>query len=115
MDMGDNSRGKVDIMGIIKLKLATGYVLELQEVSYIPSIRGNFLSLSLLDSQGYSFLFENNKVEMCKDGKVVSFITVAVYIDLIYLIMVSIILLILLLLLNAQELMIIPQYYGIRI
>ena len=113
--MGDNSRVKVDIMGIIKLKLATGYVLELQEVSYIPSIRGNFLSLSLLDSQGYSFLFENNKVEMYKDGKVVGFITVAVYIDLIYLIMVSIILLILLLLLNAQELMIIPQYYGISI
>ena len=32
----DSSRAKVDIMGIIKLKLATGYVLELQEVSYVP-------------------------------------------------------------------------------
>ena len=62
--MGDRSRAKVDIMGIIKLKLATGYVLELQEVSYVPSIRRNLLSISLLDSQGYSFLFGNNKVEM---------------------------------------------------
>ena len=35
-------------MGLIKLKLATGYVLELQEVSYVPSIRRNLLSISLL-------------------------------------------------------------------
>ena len=28
MYMGDSSRAKVDIMGIIKLKLATGYVLD---------------------------------------------------------------------------------------
>ena len=42
--MGDSSRAKGDIMGIIKLKLATRYVLELQEVSYVPSIRRNLLS-----------------------------------------------------------------------
>ena len=60
-------------MGIIKLKLAIRYVLDLQEVAYVPSIRGNLLSISLLDSQGYSFLFGNNKVEMYKDGKVVGF------------------------------------------
>ena len=30
---------KVDIMGTIKLKLTTGYVLESQEVSYVPSMR----------------------------------------------------------------------------
>ena len=47
--MGDSSRAKVNIMGIIKLKLATGYVLELQEVSYVPSIRRSLLSISLLD------------------------------------------------------------------
>ena len=29
----DSSRTKVDVMGIIKLKLATRYVLDLQEVS----------------------------------------------------------------------------------
>ena len=57
MYMGDISRAKVDIMRIIKLKLATRYGLELQEVSYVPSIRRNCLSISLLDSQGYSFFF----------------------------------------------------------
>ena len=57
MYMGDSLRAKVDIMGIIKLKLATGYVLEVQEVSYVPSIRKILLSISLLNSQGYSFLF----------------------------------------------------------
>ena len=87
--MGDNSRAKVDIMGIIKLKLATRYILKLQEFSYVPSIRINLLSISLLDGQGYSFLFGNNKVEMYKEGKVVVFLFflvpyVSVYIDLIY-------------------------------
>ena len=48
--MGDNSRAKMDITRIIKLKLATRYVFELQEVSYVPSIRRNLLSISLLDS-----------------------------------------------------------------
>ena len=73
MYMGDSSRAKVDIMGIIKLKLAIGYVLELQEIFYVPSIRRNLLFIFLLDSQGYIFLFGNNKVEMYKDGKVVGF------------------------------------------
>ena len=53
--MGDSSRVKVDIKGIIKLKLATRYVLEIQEVSYVTSIRRNLLSISLLDTQGYTF------------------------------------------------------------
>ena len=53
--MGDSSRAKVDTLGIIKLKLATGYVLELQEVSYVPSVRRNLLSISLLVSQSYIF------------------------------------------------------------
>ena len=36
-------------------------------------MRRNLLSISFLDSQGYNFLFGNNKVEMYKDGKVVGF------------------------------------------
>ena len=107
--MGDSSRSKEDIMGIIKLKLDTRYVLELQEVSYVPSIRRNLLSISLLDSQGYSFCLEITKLKCIRMVKwLVLEPYVAIYIDLIYLIMVSIILLILLLLLlfllNAQEL-----------
>ena len=45
--MGDSSRAKVDIMRIIKLRFATRYVLELQEVSYVPSIKINLLSIFL--------------------------------------------------------------------
>ena len=47
-----SSRVKVDIVRIIKLKLAIGYVLELQEVSYMSSIRRNLLSIYFLDNQG---------------------------------------------------------------
>ena len=48
MYMEDSSRAKVNIMGIINVKLATRYVLELQEVSNVSSIRRNLLSISLL-------------------------------------------------------------------
>ena len=33
--MGASSRVKVDIMGILTLRLTSGYVSELQEVSYV--------------------------------------------------------------------------------
>ena len=113
--MGDSSREKVDIMRTIKLKLATGYVLKLQKVFYIPSIRRNLSSISLLNSQGYRFFcLKIAKLKCIRMGKwLVLELYVAIYIDLIYLIMVLIVLLILLLLLllllNVQELMIIPQ------
>ena len=121
--MGDSSRAETDIMGITKLKLATRYILELQEVSYVPSIRRNLLYIFLLDSQGYIFLFGNNKVEMYMDGKVVGFFFFGTLCGNLYrldlLIMVSVILLVMLLLLlfllNAQKLMIIPQCYGISV
>ena len=95
MCMEDNLRVKVDIMGIIKLKFATRYVLELQEIFCGPSIKRNLLSIFLflivkVIIYIFFFFFGNNKVEMYEDGKVVGFLEpyVAIYIDLIYLIMV---------------------------
>ena len=86
--MGDGSRAKLDIMGIIKLKLAIGYVLELQEVSYVPSIRRNLLSISLLDSQGYNFCLKITKLKCIRMVKLLVLEPYeAIYIDLIYLVM----------------------------
>ena len=104
-------------MGIIKLKLTTRFVLELEEVSYVLSICYLFL---FLDSQGYSFCLEIKKLKCIKMVKLLVLeLYVAIYIDLIYLIMVSIILLImllhLLLFLSIQELMIILQCDDISV
>ena len=108
-------------MGIIKLKLATRYVLELQEVSYVPLIRKKTCYLfPFWIIKVIVFCLEITKLKCIRMVKLLVLEHyVAIYIDWIYLIMISIILLILLLLLllllNAQELMIIPQCYGISV
>lgn len=73
--MRDSSRVKVDIVRTIKLKLATNHVLELQEISRVPSIRRNLIYISLLVSQVYSSVFGNMKVELFKDFVFVGFET----------------------------------------
>lgn len=55
INIRDNSRVKIDILRTIKLKPTTEYTMELQNVSYIPFIRRNLLSMYLLDK--YSFVF----------------------------------------------------------
>ena len=59
--MGDGTRVKVECFGIVKLKLSTGNFLELVDVAYVPSIRRNLISVSLLDKFGYSVHFEKKK------------------------------------------------------
>ena len=37
-------------------------------MAYIPSIRRNLISISILDRLGYSFLFETGKVNLYRDS-----------------------------------------------
>ena len=62
--MGDGSRVKIDFFGMIKLRLATESFLLLHDVAYIPSLRRNLISVSILDRQGYSFHFGGGKVDI---------------------------------------------------
>ena len=55
--MGDGSKVKVEFFGMIKLRLATKSFLLLHDVAYIPSLRRNLISVSILDRQGYTFHF----------------------------------------------------------
>ena len=54
---GDDTRVQVDFLGIVILQFSTGNFLELQDVAYIPLIGRNLISVPILDSLGYSFLF----------------------------------------------------------
>ena len=69
--MGKGTNVKVDFFGVVKLQLSTGSFLEFN-VAYIPSIRRNLISVSLLDKCGYSFLFGNGKVVMYSDSLLIS-------------------------------------------
>ncbi|KAL6350396.1 hypothetical protein AAG906_004347 [Vitis piasezkii] len=62
--MGDGSKVKVEFFGMIKLRLATESFLLLHDVAYIPSLRRNLISISILDRQGYSFHFRGGKLDI---------------------------------------------------
>ena len=62
--MDDGSKVKVDFFGMIKLRLATESFLLLHDVAYIPSLRRNLISVSVLDRQGYFFHFGGGKVDI---------------------------------------------------
>ena len=47
--MGDSIRVQVDFLGVVRLQLNTGNFLELQDVTYIPSMRRNLILVPILD------------------------------------------------------------------
>ena len=65
--MREGTKVKVVFLGV-RLQLSTNFFLELQDVTYIPSIRRNLISISILDRLGYSFLFGTRKVKLYRDS-----------------------------------------------
>ena len=59
---------QVDFLGVVRLHLNIGNFLELQGVVYIPSIRRNLISVAILDTLRYSFLFGTGKVKLYRDS-----------------------------------------------
>ena len=70
MYMGDGTRVRVDLLGVVRLQLRTRNFLKLRDVVYIPSIRRNLISVPILDRLGYSvfFFFETRKVNLYQDS-----------------------------------------------
>ena len=63
MYMGDGTRVRVDLLGVVRLQLSTRNFLKLRDVAYIPSIRRNLISVPILDRLGYSVFFFFLKLE----------------------------------------------------
>ena len=55
--MRDGTEVQVDFLGVVRLQLSPKKNLELQDVTYIPSMRRNLISVPILDRLRYSFLF----------------------------------------------------------
>lgn len=64
MNMSNVLKFKVEHIGTIKLILASNYVLNLSHTAFIPSIRRNLISVSILDKCGYVFYFRNGKAKI---------------------------------------------------
>ena len=58
-------------MAVYRLKLESGYFLDLDETFYVPSFRQNLISVSLLDKSGYSCSFRNKKFSLFQNSNVV--------------------------------------------
>jgi len=64
--MVNNAMAPVLGVGRINLKLTSEKTLILQDVHYVPEVRRNLISGTLLVQQGYKLVFESNKVIITK-------------------------------------------------
>jgi transposase InsO family protein len=59
--MGNGEKALVEFIGVVNLPLASGGVLVLDDVVYVPSLRRSLISVSKLDSSGFGFHFGNKR------------------------------------------------------
>ena len=57
--LGIGEKALVKFIGVVNLPLASGGVLVLNDVVYVPSLRRSLISVSKLDSSGFVFHFGN--------------------------------------------------------
>ena len=66
--MGNAATALVKGKGTIDLKLTSGNTLSLQDVSFVPEVRRNLISGSMLNKHGFKLVFESNKLVLTKGG-----------------------------------------------
>jgi GAG-pre-integrase domain len=60
---------EVGAVGTLRLILKSGFILDLHDVVYIPSMIRNLISISRLDACGFMFQFENNELRLYHNSK----------------------------------------------
>ncbi|RVW62815.1 Retrovirus-related Pol polyprotein from transposon TNT 1-94 [Vitis vinifera] len=66
--MGNSATSEIKGQGKVILKMTSGKELTLTNVLYVPKIRKNLVSGSLLNNHGFRLVFESNKVVLSKSG-----------------------------------------------
>ncbi|PON81118.1 Zinc finger, CCHC-type [Trema orientale] len=66
--MGNSSTSEVQGLGKVVLKMTSGKELTLNNVMYVPDIRKNLVSGSLLNKHGFRMVFESDKFVLTKNG-----------------------------------------------
>ena len=62
---------EVELVGVIKLCLESGFEIFLANTFYVPSFRRNLISVSTLDKLGFGFVFSNESVNLMFDSQVI--------------------------------------------
>ena len=66
--MGNSATSDIKGQGKVVLKMTSGKELTLTNVLYVPEIRKNLVSGSLLNSHGFRLVFESDKFVLSKSG-----------------------------------------------
>ena len=66
--MGNSATSEIKGQGNVVLKMTSGKELTLQDVLYVPDIRKNLVSGSLLNKHGFRLVFESDVVTLSKKG-----------------------------------------------
>ncbi|KAL5551068.1 hypothetical protein UlMin_001244 [Ulmus minor] len=66
--MGNSTTSEIEGQGKVVLKMTFGKELTLNNVLYVPEIRKNLVSDSLLSKHGFRIVFESDKVVLTKSG-----------------------------------------------
>ena len=74
--VGSNARVAAVAVGTMQLRLPSGFVLELSNCYFIPSLSRNILSPSCLMKDGYFFASENNGCAISKNNVFVAFASI---------------------------------------
>jgi len=74
--VGNNARVAAVAVGTMQLHLPSGFVLELSNCYFVPSLSRNILSPSCLMKDGYSFASENNGCAISKNNMFVAFASI---------------------------------------
>lgn len=69
--VGNGNRVNVQFIGLVELRLESGFVLQLRDTLYVPSMRRNLISLSRLDDCGFSFSFNKGLCSLSYNSQVV--------------------------------------------
>lgn len=66
--MGNSATSDIKGHGTVYLKMTSGKIVKLQNVLYVPDIRRNLISGTLLSVHGFKMVFESQKIILSKNG-----------------------------------------------
>jgi hypothetical protein len=68
VELGDDAKYAVKGEGTILFQLESGGSLEAQDVLYVPGLKKNLLSVSVMEDRGFVVMFKKGKVLICPEG-----------------------------------------------
>jgi hypothetical protein len=70
VELGTHAKCGVEGVGTVRFHLESGGFLEVEDVLYVPELKKNLLSVSVLEDMGFAVTFQRGKVLICSEGAI---------------------------------------------